>query len=64
MSLFAAHRQIADLIDDYQLVGIDGAMHDRAVAALALRRFQQRPAPQFPRVEKESGLKLRPLRCR
>src|SRR5277367_3721558 len=34
--LLAAHRQIADLVDDQQPVGVDRAMHRLAVAALAL----------------------------
>jgi hypothetical protein len=40
IGLFAAQRQIADLVDDQQLVGIDRAMHDLAIAALALRGLQ------------------------
>src|SRR5271156_4270070 len=40
VGLLAAHRQIADLIDDQQLVGVDCAMHGLSVTALTLGRFQ------------------------
>jgi hypothetical protein len=33
MGLLAAHRQIADLIEDQQPAGVDRAMHDLAVVA-------------------------------
>jgi len=38
--LLAGHRQIADFVDNQQPVCIDRAMHDLAIAALALRRLQ------------------------
>src|SRR5271165_593631 len=40
VGLLAAHRQIAYLIDDQQLVCVDCAMHGLAVTALTLSRFQ------------------------
>jgi hypothetical protein len=40
VGLLACHRQVADLIDDQKLVGVDRAMHDLAVAALALGGFE------------------------
>jgi hypothetical protein len=40
VGLLAAHRQIADLVDDQQFVGVDRAVHDLTIAALALRGFE------------------------
>jgi len=40
VGLLAADRQVADLIDDQQLVCVDRAMHGLPITALTLRRFQ------------------------
>src|ERR1700688_748869 len=53
IGLLATHRQIADLVNDQQLVGVDRAMHDLAIAALALRGFEHQH--QIGRTE-EAGL--------
>src|ERR1700731_1441763 len=37
VGLLAVQRQIADLVNDQQLVGVDRTMRDLAIAALALR---------------------------
>src|SRR5580704_10281116 len=40
IGLLAAQRQIADLVDDQQLVSIDRTMHDLAITVLTLRGLQ------------------------
>jgi len=40
VGLLAAHRQIADLVDDRQPVSVDCAMHGLPVTTLPLSRFQ------------------------
>jgi hypothetical protein len=40
VGLLAAHRQIADLVEDQQFVSADRAMHGLSVTALALGGFQ------------------------
>ena len=41
IGLFACQRQITDLVDDQELVDIDGAVHRLFPAALALRRLER-----------------------
>jgi len=53
VGLLAAHRQIADLVDDQQPVGIDRAMHDLAITALTLGGLQA-SAPDPRRRRRES----------
>src|SRR5215469_13134011 len=40
IGLLSAHRQVSDLIDDQELVGVDRPMHHFAITALALGGFQ------------------------
>ena len=40
VGLLVVHRQIADLVDYQQPVGVDCAMHGLAIMALTLGRFQ------------------------
>src|SRR5579863_2616307 len=40
VGLLAAHRQIADLVDDQQPIRIDPARHELAIAVLMLHRLQ------------------------
>src|SRR5262249_27602832 len=41
VGVLTADREVADLVGDQQLVRVDRTMHDLAIAALALRGFEQ-----------------------
>jgi hypothetical protein len=48
VGLLTAHRQVADLVDDQQLVRVDRTMRDFSIATLALRGFGHQHAIGLP----------------